>query len=65
MHGAHLIRSSLKGTEHPNFKHGKETLEAKTNRSASLVRLRRIEDALISSEFYKINRSKGRKPKGY
>lgn len=64
-HGARKRKSILKGTQHPNYKHGGETIEAKAKRSAGLVRLRKIEDTLVDSSFHKIYRTRGRKPNGY
>lgn len=64
-HGARNPKSILKGAQHPNYKHGKETREAKAKRSAGLARIRRLEDLIIGEHFFKITRSKGRKPNGY
>jgi hypothetical protein len=48
-----------------HWKHGRETLEAKAKRSAGLTRLRKIEDVMVESGLFKIQRSKGRKPNGH
>jgi hypothetical protein len=64
-HGARKPKSILRGTQHPNYKHGRETLEAKAKRSAGLTRLRKIEDTLVDGSFFKLPRSRGRKPNGY
>lgn len=64
-HGARKPKSILKGANHPNYKHGQETKEAKANRSAGLVRLRKIEEMMVESRLFAIQRSKGRKPSGY
>ena len=64
-HGARKPKSILRGTQHPNYKHGRETTEAKAKRSAGLARLRKIEETLADGSFYKLTRSKGRKPNGY
>lgn len=64
-HGARKSDSILRGDQHPNYKHGKETKEAKAKRSAGLARLRKIEEMMVGSRLLKIERSKGRKPKGY
>lgn len=64
-HGARKPKSILRGTQHPNYIHGRETLEAKAKRSAGLTRLRKIEDLMVNGSFYKLHRSKGRKPNGY
>jgi hypothetical protein len=65
MHGAHRPLITPKGINHPNYKHGRETLEAKAKRSAGLTRLRKIEDLMVDGSFYKLHKSKGRKPNGY
>jgi hypothetical protein len=64
-HGARKSQSILRGIQHPNYKHGNETMEAKAKRSAALTRLRKIEDVIIEGSFYQLPRSKGRKPNGY
>lgn len=64
-HGARRPASILRGTKHPNFQHGQETLGAKARRSAGLTKLRRIEDLMLSTELFDLKRSPGRKPKGY
>jgi hypothetical protein len=64
-HGARKPKKVLKGTQHPNYKHGRETKEAKANRSAGLARLRRVEEMMVESGLFAIQRSKGRKPNGY
>lgn len=43
MHGARHPNTTLRGVEHPNYRHGQETLEAKAVRSAKLAELRRLE----------------------
>jgi len=64
-HGARQPKSILKGVEHPNYKHGRETIDAKAKRSAGLVRLRKIEDVMAGGSLHKIHRNRGRKPSGY
>jgi hypothetical protein len=64
-HGARRPASILRGTNHPNFQHGQETLQAKAKRSAALSRIRRIEDLLVGSQLFNIKPRSGRKPKGY
>lgn len=64
-HGARRPASILRGTNHPNFQHGQETLQAKARRSASLTKLRRVEDLMVSTGLFDLKRSPGRKPKGY
>ena len=58
-------RGSIKaGTDHPNYLHGTETLEAKQKRSAKLAELREIETDLHNRGLIVGNRSVGRKPIG-
>jgi hypothetical protein len=64
-HGARKPKSILRGDQHPNYKHGRETKGAKANRSAGLARLRIIEEMMVESGLFEIERSKGRKPNGY
>jgi len=63
VHGARKKETILKGTKHPNYKHGRETLEAKARRSAGLARLRALEELLASAPMLNYRRSRGRKPK--
>ena len=64
-HGARKPKSILRGIQHPNYKHGRETKEAKAKRSAGLTRLRKIEDMLVDSPIFKLTKTRGRKPHGY
>ena len=64
-HGARKPETILKDAQHPNYKHGHETLEAKKRRSAGLVRMRRLEELLVNSFFPGFKSPKGRKPNGY
>ena len=42
MHGAHASKNVLKGTEHPNYKYGLDTNEAKAERKKKFAELREI-----------------------
>lgn len=44
MHGAHKSRKTLKGENHPQFKHGKRTKEAQVLSSNASLRLIRLEE---------------------
>lgn len=43
MHGARRSHSTLRGADHPSYRHGKETLESKAMRSIKLSDLRALE----------------------
>lgn len=43
MHGAHRSRAALSGVDHPNYRHGEETLGAKSARSKASAKLRLLE----------------------
>ena len=62
LHGARK-RSSIKaGMDHPNYRTGTETLEAKQKRSVKLAELRMIENELYSRGLIRGNKTSGRKP---
>ena len=61
LHGAHKPNSIKRGKDHPNYRHGIETLERKRQRSIKLAELREIEDDLIQRGFIKCKRTVGRK----
>ena len=57
------VPSSIKaGPNHPNYRHGLETLPAKHQRSVTLAELRAIETDLINKGLIRGNRIAGRKP---
>lgn len=61
MHGA---RQSIKrGQNHPCYRHGDESLQAKAERSRRLVELRELEALSFSLGFATGPRWRGRKPK--
>ncbi len=43
MHGARRAHTVLIGNKHPNYQHGRETLEAKAHRFKKLTELRQLE----------------------
>ena len=63
MHGARPPQTILRGSEHPSYKHGRETLEAKAERSAKLVELRDLESLMHALKMTSARRMPGRKPK--
>ena len=63
-HGARRPQTVRKGAEHPQYKHGQETLEAKQARSAALGRLAELEDLLVQSGQLTGGRTRGRKASG-
>ena len=63
VHGARKQNSIKRGEEHPNYRHGMETLQKKRQRSSKLSELREIENDLHSGGLIRGNRTAGRKPK--
>jgi hypothetical protein len=63
LHGARKPNTILKGAAHPAFKHGEETLAAKTALSAGLAELRRLEGLMHQLGMTTARRTPGRKPK--
>ena len=64
LHGARKRTSIKAGPNHPNYRHGLETLSAKHQRSVTLAELRAIETDLINKGLIRGNRTAGRKPTG-
>ena len=64
LHGARKRSSIKRGTDHPNYRHGTETLAAKQSRSVMLAELRVIENDLHNTGLIRGNRTAGRKPTG-
>ena len=62
LHGARKPSSIKVGQDHPNYRHGTETLEAKQQRSVKLAELRVIENDLLARGLIKGKRAAGRKP---
>lgn len=46
MHGAHRSKNVLKGIEHPNYKYGLDTKEAKIERKKKFAELNQIAASL-------------------
>jgi hypothetical protein len=63
-HGARRPATIKRGANHPQYRYGSETLEAKAERSARLVELRALEAALYTYEMATGPRWRGRKPRG-
>ena len=65
MHGARKAESIKRGKHHPNFVHGRRTLEAQAEQSTTSRKLQQIEDAMHLLKMTNAKRSRGRKAKGY
>ena len=66
MHGAHKSKNVLRGANHPQYRNGEETLEAKAERSDKSVMFRYLTDlGNHCSLFYKEIKIKGRTPSWY
>ena len=61
-HGARRAGTIRRGSDHPQWKHGQETLEAKAERSAMLGELRAIEAKMVATLTLVGPRWRGRKP---
>ena len=61
-HGARRKETILKGEAHPLYKHGQETLQMKTERSAGLARIRALEGLMHKYKMTSAKRTPGRKP---
>jgi hypothetical protein len=68
-HGATPVhtRKNVAGENHPQFKHGRDTKQAKEQHQKTLVRIRLLEDLGHHIKMFHENatRTRGRKPKGY
>lgn len=64
-HGARKAESIKRGEQHPNFVHGRRTLEAELEQSATSRRLQQLEDAMHLLGMTTAKRSRGRKGSGY
>jgi hypothetical protein len=62
LHGARRPETIRRGPDHPNYHHGRETLEAKAARSRALVELRELEGAMVVLGALEGPRWRGRKP---
>ncbi len=66
MHGAHKSKNVLRGANHPQYRNGEETLEAKAERSEKSVMFRYLTDlGNHCNMFYKKLKTRGRPPSGY
>jgi hypothetical protein len=63
MHGARKAGTVRRGVEHPQYRHGEETLEAKAERSRKLAELRDLEALSCALGIVSGPRWRGRKPK--
>ena len=63
MHGAR--KNIISGKDHVNFVHGRRTLEAEIEQSATSRRLQQLEDAMHLLGMTTAKRSRGRKANGY
>ncbi len=65
-HGAKKPEAIKRGTTHPHYRHGRETLRAKAERSKRLLELRELEALSFTCGlvFKGTPRWRGRKPKG-
>jgi hypothetical protein len=61
-HGARKPETIMRGANHPQHKHGQETIEAKAGRSLRLVELRDLEALSFSLGIAKGPKWRGRKP---
>lgn len=68
-HGATPVhtRKNAIGENHPQFKHGKDTKQAKVQHQKAKIRIRLLEDLGHHIKMFHENatRTRGRKPKGY
>ena len=62
-HGAR--KNIVRGKDHVNFVHGRRTLEAQLEQSATSRRLQQLEDAMHVLGLTAAKRSRGRKANGY
>ena len=61
-HGARKPKTIMRGANHPQHKHGQETLEAKAERSQQLSELRELEALSFALEIATGPKWRGRKP---
>ena len=64
VHGARKPATIMRGKQHPAYKDGSQTLEAKAKYSAAAVRLRTLEQIMVDAGMVSagFNRTRGRKP---
>lgn len=61
IHGARRRETIKRGADHPQFVHGRETLEAKKQRVEGMNRIRRLVDRAVDAGFIR-TRIAGRRP---
>lgn len=61
-HGAHRPESIKRGAAHPQFRHGRETVDARQRRVEGMTRIRRLVDLAFDAGFIR-TRITGRRPK--
>ena len=61
-HGARRPQTVRRGPDHPQYKHGQETLDAKRRRSDGLARLAEYEEMLARAGKLAGPRTRGPKP---
>jgi|694.fasta_scaffold65109_2 hypothetical protein len=61
VHGARRPESVKRGPTHPQYRHGRETLEARQRRVEGMTRLRRLVDLGVAGGFIR-TRITGRRP---
>ena len=62
-HGARKPETIMRGANHPQHKHGQETLEAKAGRSQRLAELRNLEALSFALGLAVGPKGRGRKPR--
>lgn len=60
-HGARRPETVKRGSDHPNFQHGRETIEARRRRVEAMSRLRLLADLGVAGGFLQ-RRIPGRRP---
>lgn len=62
-HGARKPDTVKRGANHPQYRHGQETLESKTERTRRLAELRKLEELSFALGLAAGPRWRGRKPR--
>jgi hypothetical protein len=62
-HGARKPETILRGANHPQYRHGQETLDAKAGRSQRLGELRELEALSFALGMASGHKWRGRKPR--
>lgn len=65
MHGARKEESIKRGEQHPNYVHGRRSLEAEKQSSQQSLRLNYLEDAMHVLGMTTAKHARGRKANGY